>query len=30
MSSGSEADFASPKDQNAYFADFTMAITEML
>ncbi|KAH7920663.1 hypothetical protein BV22DRAFT_1020784 [Leucogyrophana mollusca] len=27
---GSEADFASPKDQNAWFSDFTVAITETL
>ncbi|KAL4065171.1 polysaccharide lyase family 14 protein [Scleroderma citrinum] len=27
---GSEADFASPRDQDAYFSDFTVAIIEML
>ncbi|KIJ63338.1 polysaccharide lyase family 14 protein [Hydnomerulius pinastri MD-312] len=27
---GSEEDFACPKDQNSYFADFTVAITETL
>lgn len=27
---GSEADFASPKDQSTYFSDFSVAITELL
>ncbi|KAF8062352.1 hypothetical protein FPV67DRAFT_1702853 [Lyophyllum atratum] len=30
LPAGSSPDFASPKDQNAYFSDFSVAITESL